>query len=342
MTENIIAIIKTNDFLFSKEKHYLQKENLSEDISKFIEFKKTPNTDLMENIINSIQLTPDLIGDSQICFETINNVYQICFVYNENNDNVNNESTNNNNFASYLIGEKLIGNCVLINSKVSEDNNTCEPDTIDLETITNIIYKKFVHKGIFVSSNENESIVEFDYFNNPLEFYNCSEEEYNKFKIIETPFLKFSISAYIEINSENLDDKINKRATKILGTYKVKGNIILIVKTPNEFNDFDKEIYKKIYILASNSLNTRTIKPEENKEDVKINDLQVVFNRYHLLEKRLTEFQNSCSSCKKIFENENILTCTGCYRAKYDSLQCQKNDWDIHKKECLYNKEFIN
>ena len=336
MTEISIAIIKINDFEFLKDKYYLNQQNITKDISQFIEIKKILFSDLMETIVDEIKLTPELIGESPVCYETKNNVYQICFVSTENNNDLLN-TINVNKFCSYLIGEKVFGTCVFINSKISQ-NNTCLPDNIDLNIISTIIYQKFVHKGIFLSFNDKEPVQEFDYFNHPLEYYKFNEKEYENFKMIEISFLKFNISAFIEIKSSN---GINKRATKILGTQKVNGNVIFIIKSTNEFNDFSKEIYDKIFILASDSINSRKLKEHENTEDIKKNGLPIVFNQYCILEKKFNSFEESCDHCKKKIIDNNLI-CSGCYRAKYDCSTCQKNNWEYHKKECLYKNDPIN
>src|SRR5439155_9719770 len=138
------------------------------------------------------------------------------------------------------------------------------------------------------------------------------------------------------------NNSINKKATIIFGRNKVNGDVLLILKESDfEFIDFDKIIFDKIFDLADFSFDTRDLQDDEKKEDVRINNLPVIMNKYCILKKRYSFYNNICNFCKSS-SNETLLICSGCYKTKYHNNNCQQKDWENHKKECLYNKQSIN
>jgi len=333
MSQINILIIKENNFVFLKDKYYNLKNKLAEDIKEYVEIKNIMVDDLMGTIIEEIHLTTDLVGDSMWCYETADNIYQLCYVINEKND-----QSCPNHIGSYLIGENTSGTCVLINSKIT-NNYTCASENVTFDNLVDILYGKFVHKGIYIPSDDNQKMVEFEFLNHPLEYYNLDHDQYDNYKGHEITFLKFNLSMFIEKKSEK---NINKRATKVCGTGKINGDAILINKTSQEFIDLDKTMFNKIFKLSSGWVNNRNLKEGEFPEEEKIDGLPVVVNKYIILEKKFLGWQNECHYCEGVLNDKSFYVCTGCYRMRYDTPECQKNGWENHKSECLFNKNPIN
>lgn len=339
--EITICLIKSNDFKFTKELYYNNINKLQDDISQFIEIRKILFSDMMETIVTFIGLTPELIGNSPICFETSKNIFQLCYAETHNNNlgSTNTSTLPENNICSYLSGEKVYGNASFLNSLVSS-TGTCIPDNMSLEILTNILYSKFVHKGIYISSNNDSTPIEFDYFNHPIEYYNVvTESEFDNYKIVDIDFLEFNLCMIIELNPSN--DIINKSMTRLYGKQKINGNVILISKITHEYHDLTLDLYKKITKLSFGSLKSRELTNIEKKDEPSANQLPVVINKYTILENRYTNLKNECHHCKSPF-GDSELTCGGCYRVKYHTVDCQKTDWNNHKNDCLYNKDFMN
>lgn len=336
-----VAEIKPNDFIFDKDKYYNNIELLKYDINKFINIKETSHDSMMELIINTINLTPESLGDTLPCYENLKNMYQLCFVAVKSDNEKTNELNLNefsNNISSYLVigKEKIIGTTVIINNEIT-DNCICKPSSVTLDDICNILYSKFIHKGIHVSTDNK--ITEFDYFDHPLEFIGYNEENLKNHPGILVPFLKFNIIAFFELNPKN--NVINKKATQLIGKHKVNGDVIFILKeTEFEFIDLTTTIFKKL-LTISNILKERELREDETNEGQKINDLFIVNNKYTILDKRYNSYKDNCSYCQQELEMTNY-TCTGCYRAKYHNNECRLKDWEIHKKECIYNKTLLN
>lgn len=338
MNNKLISLvtIKQNSFQFLKDKYLTADDTglnlLKKDIEEHIQVKELKFEDMMEVIVTDIQLlTPELVGDSLTIHETATNVYQLCFTKITKNEN------NPNNIASYLTSEEVCGNAVFINSKIT-DNNTCEPDNSYVDDLVKILYSKFIHKGIIIPSDEMKPVSEFNYIDHPLEYYKCLEEDYKKYKAYEFDFLKFNLCLFIKNSPDN--SLINKRATRLIGTQKINGDVILLSKTTQEYNDIDCILYKKLIKVAYGPLRSRSLTDFENQEDEKLNNLPIVMNKYCVLEKRYNNLKKTCNYCNTELIKE--LICTGCYRIKYHNEKCQIDDWDEHKKECLFNKNPVN
>jgi hypothetical protein len=317
--ELTLAIIKPNDFQFDKNVYKNNKLQLLNDIQEFIELKTIISDDLMYTIVTSTGLTYELIGSSPICFETSTNTFQACYTAKEDDP----EPTNK--LCSYLIGESVYGNAVLINSKINVDK-TYSVDSVTVNNIVDILHSKFIHKGIYLGSE----IIEFDYFDHPIEYYNLTtDEEFDKYKMHEFTFMGLGLCLIHEIDSTQ---PINKRATRLLGNRKINGDVLLISKSANEFNDLNLDLYSVINDLSFGYLEKRNLTDEENKED----NSTVAMNRYSVLQNRHNLLNKMCHGCGSNFPDGEFM-CSGCYRLKYHSQQCQESDWNKHKKECLYS-----
>ena len=338
--EITIAIIKPNNFKFIKSEHYNNIKKLGDDISPFIEIKHTPFEEMMDNIVMAIGLTPETMGDSVICYENVTNIFQICLMtqnnhFNSEQDENNNNDDQNNNIGRFLIGEKVIGNCVMINSKIKETNICCQ-DTITFDHIVQILYSKFVHKGIFIGKDNENSLIEFDYFNHPIEYYNITnQEDFDKYKLIELNLFDFHLCLIV---CKEQNDYINKRATLLSGEQLIYGDVVIISKSTHEYLDLTENICKKIMTLAHGPLRNRELLDTEIADEKQIDGLPMAINKYYILENRYNKYKNVCSYCHEELLDKQLI-CTGCYRNKYHSEECQHNDWDSHKFECLYKQK---
>lgn len=351
-TQIDILVIKPNTFEFNKQLYYKNIDTLSNDISQFIEIKTIDFSEMMDNIITIINLTPELIGHSPIVHETNTHVFQLCYVGSDSPDDKElacvkvDDNKPTNNIASYLNGEKTYGTVVALSSVINDDY-TCTPDNITVNNIANILYSKFIHKGIYIGVNENENIIEFDYSSHPIEFYKIEkEEDFDNFKIIDAVFMGFSLCMVIQKNPIN--NTINKRATRIFGTHRINGDVLLISKSTHEYYDLSTTIFNKIHCLSYGPLKLRELdeneKQAESVHEQKYKSTQTALNKYVILDKKYADYKNKynkCYNCNDTF-SDKILVCNGCYRLRYDSLECQKEDWVNHKKECLNNTECIN
>lgn len=334
-----VVIIKPNNFKFIKKDHYKNHQKLIENINPYVEIKEIAFNEMMDAIITTINLTPDEIGATETVYETRSHVYQLCFLGKHGiqvpqEDNTN-ETNNINNLGRILCGEKINGNCVLIKSKIN-NNYICSPDSVEIDDLIQIVYSKFVHIGIFVPEDKEEKLVEFDYFDHPIEYYNITNyDDYDNYEIKNINFIEFDLC--IIVNKDN-NNNINKRITRLISDQIIYGDVIIILKSTHEYYDLTKDILEKLLVVAHGPLQDRKLKDNEIAENKKINNLPIVVNKYIILEERYKQYKNICQYCNKDLNDKQLL-CGGCYRVKYHSEECRLNDWEFHKLECLYNKK---
>ena len=337
-TINLI-IIKPNDFKFNKELYYNKYDKLKEDLEQYVEERSVAFNDMMETIINEIKLTPELVGETSVFYENSTNIYQMCHIGKEKDQQIIPEVDKKlaepfNSLASYLFGDQINGTVILLNSKIGDDSR-CNPDDITIDDFTKILHSKFIHNGIYIPVDSTSSVSQYDYFTHPLEYYTNDEKDYLKYKLVELDFMGFSLAFFIETDPTN--KKVNKRATRIMGKQAIFGDVVMLTKTTHEFHDLDLILFNKILKLSYGSMATRELLTSEKENVVKDGELPIVTNRYCVLEKRYNEYKKKCNNCQEEIIEDKLI-CGGCYRAIYHNTECQKNDWNSHKLECLYNK----
>lgn len=343
MSNTLIDILKinSNDFEFDRKIYYRNIDKLRNDLEKFVEVETTEISEMMDSIVGSIGLTPETYGHSPVIHDTATNIYQLCHAT-ESNDTFNkvNNDKPKNNISSYLTGETITGATALISSSIDPINYLCKADTIKLDDLADILYKKFIHRGIFITANDLEEVIEFEYFDHPIELYNVqSEDEFNNYKILSCDFLGFNLSMVIQINPTN--DVVNKRATRIYGTNKINGDVLLISKSAHEYYDLTLDLYKKINCLSYGPLKSRLLSETEKETDIMV-DIKNGMNKYVILNEKYSGYKKVCNNnnCEK--KDLKVLACDECHRMRYDSIKCLREDWMNHKSECLINTDCIN
>ncbi len=338
-----IITIKRNNFVFDRTKYYNNLELLKNDISEFTKVLEVNTENLMETLISEIELTPELIGSSPICYETNTNIYQVCFS-GEREQNLGQAQAvgNENKIANYLVHDTILSNCVFLNSKVS-DMGICVNDNADMDTFVKILYSKFIHTGIKILANDSKNVREFVYGDHPLEHYQITTYDENKYKILEFDFISLGLCAVIDQEEQVSENKkINKIMTRLIGNQKIYGDVLLILKLPHSYEELNMELFQKINILSFGIYESRKLTEDETKDTDKINELQIVNNKYCIIESRLKmsnifNYYTNCANKKCTKNNLTTLNlCKGCFRVKYHDRECQMADWEQHKCECFF------
>lgn len=298
-------------------------------IVSHIELINVTHQTMMETIVDKINLQHDGIADTIICYENANNIYQLCYLDPKPNNQEESEESFNS-IASYLSFKDIYGPSILINSKILE-NGICGTDTLDINTIKELLDSKINHKGVKLLCNG--SVVEFTFKgSSPLQ-----AEELDQYLVMEHNLLKFNFIIYLK---KNPSETINKNATKLLGTGKIADDVIVVLKiTESEYIDLTTEIMEKLLTICCDTLSKRKLTEQEN-ENEKINDLPVVKNAHCILKKKYNDYKVKCQNCNNSPNTFRI--CSGCFRIKYCNKKCQKEHWIYHKENCLYMQEPIN
>lgn len=92
--------------------------------------------------------------------------------------------------------------------------------------------------------------------------------------------------------------------------------------------------------IKNTVLSSRNVRKFETWDDEKyLNCLVFVLSKdirdiefYHLTEHRRKFISKNCWGCGKY--NNKIMKCSKCGQSRYCDIQCQRRDWDVHKKIC--------
>lgn len=325
----LIGVVNSNSFSFEND--------VKRQLDEIVELKEVDSSDLMEYVIDIIGLTPELMGDTAVCYENADTIYQICYMdYDQNKMEM--DESNINMLCSILnVGQrKIYGPCIILCSNISE-NGTCVNRNISIDELTVILNRKYVHTGLIV--RPNATVDEFEFKEKPMEI--IPKEERENFQYLEIPLFRFNIIGMFQKDPE--PNEINKLATKLVGTKKIHGTAVFVIKsTENDFLDFDKKLFQDLLKACEGPLSNRNLTEEEqNGGKVDNNKLPVIINKHIILRDKLKKYKHICNACKEEVHTD-ILYCSGCHRVAYHNRECQVNDWNSHKSECLHNVKPIH
>jgi hypothetical protein len=286
----------------------------------------------MGTIIETIKLTPDIMGDTTVCYESLNKVYQICYLTFANKDQL--PSHLHNNISSYLVNDNIYGHVVLICSAIDPITYECTPSSVHLDFLSELLYKKFIHKAIIINCDGSKP-TEITFKSHPLEHYTTDESEYVNYIQHDVKILSFDLLLYVKKDSTSM----NKHASAIYSKEPLCGDVIVVLKTDTEFCELDMDLYTKLLNISLNHMSIRTTTDSVN--DMMGIEQQTTGpkpNKYHVLESKMKDSKHDkCgfSSCSKSLSVLTpYFTCGGCQRVFYDSPECQKKDWVFHRKDC--------
>lgn len=331
-----IIHIKPNQFMFDRVKYFENKELLKKDIMEIIEVIDIDDHELMYNIVSILDIKSEkTLGNTSICYENENNIYELCYVGVENMEDQKvgtsiTKEEDQNNLASFLCGENVSKNGVFFSSKIS-DNSYCVKASVTIDEFIDILYSKFVHVGIVVFSSDGNKFDSFTYFEHPSEYYRITEQsEFDKFEILSVEMFGFGLTALINKEAK----EINRSMTRFFNK-RIYGDVLLIAKTDNAYYDLSLDTYTKLNALSYQKLENRDIIVKD--EQVEDGKLQKVINRWIVLDEKYKNYKPECTNCHKYLYDIGLV-CGGCFHARYDCVACQHDDWRRHKDECLHRK----
>lgn len=292
-----------------------------------ITVKELEHSEMMDYIVDSLELVPELLADTVTCYEDENVIFQLCYI---NDDNSPHKTLNK--YATELVYDKIEihGPAVLLCSYIKPDL-TCYPASVSRDELDKLYNYRTNHVGLHV--NEDGSLVEYKFTTDPL--YDLSESEKSEYGWFEHNLLTFNLVVYMK--KKHMGELINKKITKLLGSYRIHGPVRLVLKKYScDYENMSELLFEKLLLVSGGSLDNRKLSEYENRDNDCINGLYTVNNSCLILRDRLASHKNVCNYCLGDLVN-NHYTCTGCYRMYYHSEECQSNHWSIHKNECLHN-----
>ena len=235
---------------------------LNDSIKDLIEIKTITENDLMQTIIDSIKLNPEMMGETSTIYEDHKIIYQFCHL-DYNNPNTQKDDNTLNNLCSYLniLKEKVYGVCVILKFIIDKDYKYINSD-IDIEELNDIIYKKENHKGVIIKTDNK--IEEFDFKQNYI-FETFGKDKIKDYACVEVRLLKYSFNMYLNKHAKDY----NLYASKI-DKYAIKGDVYIVGKIHDtEFCDITKDIIEKVLDIFFNNIDKYK---ELGKDDFKSTD----------------------------------------------------------------------
>lgn len=236
----------------------------------------------------------DFIADTEICCETSDKkVYEICHIDVQQN---NITSRGNNKLASNLtyLYRNIDGPVVLLGYRINLNTKLPENIDVDVNTLKNILIKKFLHKGIYIHHSNN--MVEFNYHNNLNVFIEENKEIMQRLPDIDNLIrngvcFEFSIFKYNMMIIAQIKDyeNINKSMSLFLDKMLAKGNFIILHKiSQNDYTDITIDEFKKMVYLYNNK-----ILDENDTKEEKINDINLIKNKYIILDSKFNKIKET-------------------------------------------------
>jgi hypothetical protein len=289
MSFNII-IINPNNFCISD--FIPSKINYNEILTFLIEHTtiinvSSPN-DMMGTIINTLNLSQDIHGNTTTIFESSNYIVQMCHLLDDQLNTFNkpiNEIANIYHKGITQPEKKDIIKGHVVCMKTNIINDKFEVDSLNIEDLATILYRNCVKRGIVLNQN---SIDEFEYVAEPIEFMTLDEK-------LNTKFFEFNISEYIVkvfIEIKPSFDTLNESLSALFGKHNVYGRGFVTLQTiDGKFIDLNIDIFEKILYILS------------DRQNINNNEINNTDNFYRLIDKRYKLFKKNNPSKKYFFEN---------------------------------------
>lgn len=308
-------------------------------IKDHIQFIGVESTDeMMDLVVNTIGLSGENIASTSHCGDDVSSIMQLCH-FSPKRNNLPENQDDINYLCSFLnTGRELIyGDAVFLKSNIL-DNGICAPVTVDINDIVGTLYRKLMPTCSMIKTDG--SIHEIKFLNDPI--VEVLKRNISEFESVEVPILDHNLIVFFEKDSTT--KLINKRASKLIGTSKVYGDVVVVLmETENSYGTVDKQLLENLLTLSSGEISNRDVTDDERHKDKTIDGLPVVTNRHRILQKRTVDYKKRCgnSNCSSDGDTSSNV-CTGCYRVNYCSKECQAVDWNSHKNGCNYGKAYLN
>jgi hypothetical protein len=218
-------------------------------------------------------------------------------------------------------------------------------DSITKEDVLRVVRRRFYFSAILI---RDDQIVKY-YYQNPSflieKIYNLTEKD--NIQKLSLGLLKYNLVFYFNYDKTKY---INKIATRINGLYRLYGDVLLLHEIEeNIYANLSIHETKRLNVLSYGRLYDRELKDEEihtvTSVDVDDNGKQIekkitpFWSRYIIIDHRMLKWQetkNKCINCSN--EIKVAVICDKCYRAKYCSIECQKEFDHYHSDECINPK----
>jgi hypothetical protein len=235
-------------------------------------------------------------------------------------------------------------NCILLANEYdisSPSTKYLKLTSITKDDLVRVIRRRYFYSAVLIKDNQMCKY----YYQNPQYLVKTifEHDEEKDLQVTPTNILKYQLRMIHRDFKKNSNQYLNQIATRIAGKTRLYGDILIL-------NMIDENVYynisihelRRLNVLSYGRIYDRQLKSEEDSELGNLltgqsNQRQIYMSRYVLLHRRMKiyheKLKNRCHYCEKLVETP--ITCTGCYRFKYCSNSCLKDDQGAHKDDCI-------
>lgn len=218
---------------------------------------KTPH-DMMEQIIEIIGLTPDMMGITTTCFEDNNFIYQMIHL-----DMAVSSNMAINSMASTIAYDKIRvnGKAVLFKSEMLKNNQCFKPCNINMTDIKNIIESRTRHCGILL--NPSGTYEEKLYYIDPIECCESVVYKSDNNELIQSneknnkklkTFVKHLMGFQFVVVYDDESIQQNNLASKLIDN-EVHGTVFIFIRLgDHDFMNLTHNMFEQITNIMENNM----------------------------------------------------------------------------------------
>jgi hypothetical protein len=277
-----VAIIKSNKLTYSNvdmTHSRFQRDNLENDLDDYLELVKVNNLDeLMGKIIDTLQLTPEILAHTTTCKEDTKFIYQICHLVDDD------KARKQNNICIRLTNNcfRVVGDAVLMKAEIMSDGTT-KPCNITLDDVIDLYQECLIKTCVKVYADGKMDDVKYIF--NPIDWVNPNFID--NFRFHEIQFADKIMMFFIELNPVN--NILNTKASILYGK-PIFGDVIIAMRykpddirqTEHEYYNVNKHTMSKLVSVFSAKSEKLKINDEGTTKRVVNNFLITLENKYNL------------------------------------------------------------
>jgi hypothetical protein len=324
-------------------------KNFNNELNNFVTIEFVSHETMMQSICSFLKLDHTHIANTVLLDETPDrHVYQLCYLSDKDNKI---ETRGDNKLASMLtyMNEKIDGPAVIVGSRINIKTGIPKSVSVNYETISLILKKKFFHNGLYVHSSGRLS--NFIYYNdltvvNPENsnsdirpmlgdivdlIKNGAYYEYSLYKynlvIVMKPLKKDELLKYTD----------NKIMTIFLNNMLVKGNCLILHKvTQNDYTDITLDEFKQmVYLYTDKNLDSDEISKE------KVDGIYKIKNKHMILYNKFRKYRKNIKKSNLMDKFDNFVQETFSEINKTDCFNTVVLD-ELNKKDPPELKELLD
>lgn len=348
-----------NDYIWSELEPYVS----------FMEVDSSDTESYIEHICEKIterfdkQTATDFFFRTELSFSYPSSQIELLYAQPMWKGYVDSQQENMNNIGCLfsLLHTVIENDCVLIANDFDHTNpKFAKQRSIRPKDIIKGIRRRYFNTAQLIS---NDHIIKY-YYQNPIELIKQAlnvddEKDQLENGIIE--FLGYRLIFAAKISNENTE--INAIATRLCGTNKIHGNVLLFHERDEKILDnLSKKEVQDLNQLAYGRYDDRAIRESEKFENKPAmadegaegaegadgtengaapppdQSVKNYWSKHLIRQKRMSEkvFPHSCICCFRTLGADKI-NCPNCHRTIYCSTHCMTKDFrEFHYKECIY------